>query len=220
VTRPSRRGKLLPLPESAADADGTVDGDVIDWPTSGYDDLVALDSWKQPVAAATTADITIATALNAGDTLDGVTLAAGDRVLVKDQSDDTENGIWIVDASPYRAPDMDDPDEFPGAVVVVLEGTANVGTTWVSELETPPVIGTDPVTFVPFGGGGPIALGDLSDVTISGEATADRLRLDSLGEWRNSPLIWTFATTYDGTNWLPVVDGAGNVVLTEADPNG
>ena len=60
-----------------------------------------------PVDAATTGNITIATALNAGDTIDtNVTLSNGDRVLVKDQTQTTQNGIYVVSASPARASDF------------------------------------------------------------------------------------------------------------------
>ena len=69
--------------------------------TKGYVDAVkqALDI-KDSVRAATTANINIATALNANDTLDGVTLANGDRVLVKNQTSQGENGIYVVSATP------------------------------------------------------------------------------------------------------------------------
>ena len=60
-----------------------------------------------PVKAATTGNITIATALNAGDTIDtSVTLSNDDRVLVKDQTQTTQNGIYVVSASPARASDF------------------------------------------------------------------------------------------------------------------
>ena len=54
---------------------------------------------KASVRVATTENITIATALNAGDPIDGVTLADGDRVLVKDQSTASQNGIYVAGAS-------------------------------------------------------------------------------------------------------------------------
>jgi len=75
------------------------------------------------VRAATTANITIATALNNGDTLDGVTLATDDLVLVKDQTASEENGIYVVAASPARDDLYDTYDEHPGAVIVIQEGT-------------------------------------------------------------------------------------------------
>src|SRR5690348_17091598 len=58
------------------------------------------NSFKEPCRAATTANITISTALNNADVLDGVTLATGDRVLVKNQTTEKENGIYIVGVTP------------------------------------------------------------------------------------------------------------------------
>lgn len=82
------------------------------------------------VRAATTANITIATALNDADTLDGVALANGDLVLVKDQSSQSENGIYVVAVSPARHGEYDAYNDHPGAIVSVQEGTANADTAW------------------------------------------------------------------------------------------
>lgn len=59
------------------------------------------------------------------------------------------------------------------------------------------------------------ALDDLTDVTITTPAAADRLRYDGSG-WTNSPLIWRPATVSDGTNYWVMVDGSGNAVMVEA----
>lgn len=111
-------------------------------------------AWKQPVRAATTANITRTTALNDGDTLDGVTLASGDRVLVKDQSDASQNGIFVVAGTPYRDYDMDQDattsvpaTEIVGSFVYVIEGTANGSTLWYCTTTGTPVIDTDDITF-------------------------------------------------------------------------
>ena len=62
--------------------------------TKSYvDDLVAGLKTRIIVRAATTANVNLSNALENGDTLDGVTLATGNKVLVKNQSDATENGI-------------------------------------------------------------------------------------------------------------------------------
>lgn len=85
------------------------------------------------VRAASTANGTLATAFENGDSLDGVTLATGDRVLLKDQSDLTENGIYTVNASgsPTRATDADAAGEMiSGMVVNVAEGTTQSATGW------------------------------------------------------------------------------------------
>jgi hypothetical protein len=124
-------------------------------------DLIRGVSWKQPCRAATTANITIATALNAGDSIDGVTLAAGDRVLVKDQSTGSQNGIYVVAATPVRAFDMDQDlttavpaEEVMGAIVYVIAGTTNGGTTWRNTNTTAPTLGTTALTFASLGTGG------------------------------------------------------------------
>ena len=94
--------------------------EVILQPINGYSSKQWLD-----VRVATTASITIATALNAGDTIDGITLANGDRVLVKNQSGSpAENGIYVVGASPARSSDANEAGEFAlNKVIYVTEGT-------------------------------------------------------------------------------------------------
>lgn len=84
-------------------------------------------SWKQRVRAATTANGTLATTFANGQTIDGVTLATGDRILLKDQSTGADNGIYVVAASgaPARASDADSGNELVNATVEVSEGTAN-----------------------------------------------------------------------------------------------
>jgi len=91
------------------------------------DALVRGLSWKQAVKAATTTNGSLSSAYEAGDTLDGVVLQAGDRILIKDQTDATENGIYIVQESgaPVRAPDADTGDDLRGATVTVQMGTVN-----------------------------------------------------------------------------------------------
>ncbi len=85
-------------------------------------------SWKQKVRAATTANGTLATAYENGDTIDGVVLATGDRILLKNQSTGAENGIYVVAASgaPARASDADSGAEMVNATVLVSEGTATI----------------------------------------------------------------------------------------------
>jgi hypothetical protein len=66
-------------------------------------------AWKQPVRVASTANVAIASGLEAGDTVDGITLVAGDRVLLKNQTAPEENGIYVAVASgaASRSSDMD-----------------------------------------------------------------------------------------------------------------
>ena len=116
---------------------------------------------KDSVKAATTANITIATALNNGDTLDGVSLSTNDRVLVKDQSSASENGIYIVGSSPARADDMAAGSDAAGAFMFVESGTVNGDYGFVcSSDKGSAVVGTNNLTFVQFSGAGQITAGD------------------------------------------------------------
>jgi hypothetical protein len=75
-------------------------------------------SWKQPVRAATTANIT----LSGAQTIDTVPVVDGDRVLVKDQTAQADNGIYIVGTPWTRSPDADTYDEMVSAMVFVESG--------------------------------------------------------------------------------------------------
>lgn len=131
---------------------------------TAYADSVAqgLDV-KPSVRAATDGNsITLATDLENGDTLDGVLLATGDRVLVKDQSTASENGIYIVAASgaPSRAADADQGTLTGGAFVFVEEGTVNSDNGFVCTNDGTPNIGSDSISFAQFSGAGSVTAGD------------------------------------------------------------
>lgn len=101
-------------------------------------------AFKTPCVAATTANIT----LEGLQTIDGVALAADDRVLVKNQTDGTENGIYLADTSTWeRAPDFDGPrDAVQGTLVLAAGGSVN-GSTVFQLTTADPDIGTDSLTF-------------------------------------------------------------------------
>ncbi|MFI8942743.1 hypothetical protein [Streptomyces syringium] len=123
--------------------------------TRQYVDNKALGlSWKAPVRVATTANGTLASAFENGDTVDGVTLATGDRILVKDQTTATENGIYVVAASgaPARATDADSAADLNGAAVYVTSGTTNADRAYTQTTDSP-AVGTDNVVWAQFGGG-------------------------------------------------------------------
>jgi hypothetical protein len=88
----------------------------------------------QPVRVATTATGTLATAYANGQVVDGVTLVTGDRILLKNQSPNTDNGIYTVNASgaPTRASDFTTgaPTFIPSVTVTVQQGTVNKTTMW------------------------------------------------------------------------------------------
>ena len=140
-------------------ADPTADADAAN---KGYVDGVAqgLDI-KDSCIAATTANITISTALNNGDTLDGVSLSTNDRVLVKDQSSASENGIYIVGSSPARADDLAAGADAAGMFTFVEKGTVNADNGFVcSSDKGSAVVGTNNLTFVQFSGAGQLTASD------------------------------------------------------------
>jgi len=129
---------------------------------SYVDNAIAGLSWKDEVRVATTANGTLASAFANGQVVDGVTLVTGDRILLKNQTTATENGIYTVNASgaPTRATDADTGAELIGAAVYVTEGTANNGTRWVNSNTTSITLGSTNVTFVSFGGGSAYTAGN------------------------------------------------------------
>lgn len=118
---------------------------------------------KGSVRAATTAAGTLATDFENGDTLDGVTLATGDRILIKNQADASENGVYTVNASgaPTRATDFDaDSEVTAGAFFFVEEGTTNGDAGFLVTSDNAITVGTDDIVFTQFSGSGQITAGD------------------------------------------------------------
>lgn len=107
-------------------------------------------SWKNVVRAATTTNGTLSTDFADGSAIDGVTLATGDRILIKDQSSGDENGIYTVNSSgaPTYATDADTGDEYVGAVMWVSEGTVNGNSIWACTNDAPISLGSDALIFV------------------------------------------------------------------------
>ena len=116
---------------------------------------------KDSCVAATTANITISTALNNGDTLDGVTLSTDDRVLVKDQSTQSENGIYVVGSSPARAADLATGADAAGFFTFVEQGSVNADNGFVcTSNKGSAVVGTNNLTIAQFSGAGQVTAGD------------------------------------------------------------
>lgn len=142
--------------------------------TKAYVDGVAqgLDV-KNSVRAATVVAGTLASSFENGDTIDGVVLATGDRILIKNQATASENGIYTVNASgaPTRATDFDSSAEVTsGAFVFVAEGTVNADTGWVLTTNDAITLGTTGLTFTQFSGAGTFIEGtgiDISGTTIA-----------------------------------------------------
>ena len=114
-----------------------------------YVDTVA--QGLNPKAACKAGTLTNIT-LSGLQTIDGYSVLAGNRVLVKNQTATADNGIYVASASAWtRATDMDVWAEVPGAYTVVLNGS-QANTAWVSTSADTGTIGVTPITFVQFSG--------------------------------------------------------------------
>lgn len=113
---------------------------------------------KESVRAATTGNIT----LTGEQTVDGVSLVSGDRVLVKNQSTGSQNGIYVVDTGSWtRAFDANSSSEVtPGMFTFVEEGTANGDSGWVLTTDAPITLSTTALVFTQFSGAGQVTAGD------------------------------------------------------------
>lgn len=104
-------------------------------------------SWKQPVLCGTTTNIT----LSGLQTIDGVTVVAGDRVLVKSQSASAQNGIYLASASAWsRAPDADTWNELISALVFIESGNTLAGSAWYCTIQPGGTIGTTAIVWSNF----------------------------------------------------------------------
>jgi len=154
---------------------------------------------KASVRAATTTNLSITTDLEAGDTIDGVTLVAGDRVLVKDQTSASENGIYIVQASgaAVRATDADSADEVtPGMFTFVEEGTINADAGWVLTNNGTITLGTTGLEFALFSVAGTILAGD--GLSKTGDVLNVNVASDGGIEIASDDLQIKIDTNYDG----------------------
>ena len=192
--------------------------------TKGYVDSArsGLDV-KQSVRVATTAAINLSSDLEAGDVVDGVTLVAGDRVLVKNQGTASENGIYVAVASSAgaasRATDADSNTEVTsGMFTFVAEGTVNADSGWVLSTNDTITLGTTALTFAQFSGAGQITAGaglTKSGNTIDAVGTADRITvnadsIDIASTYAGQSTITTLGTittgVWNGTD-VAVADG-------------
>lgn len=189
---------------------------------------------KQSVRVASVAPVAIATALEAGDVIDGVTLVAGDRVLLKDQSTASENGIYVAVASgaASRATDADSSAEVTtGMFTFVSEGTVNADNGFVLTTNDTITLGTTGLTFVQFSGAGQITAGNgltKSGNTLDVVGTADRITanadsIDIASTYVGQSTITTLGTittgVWNGTDVAVTDGGTGGSTAATARAN-
>lgn len=185
---------------------------------------------KESVRVATTDPINISADLENGDVIDGVTLVTGNRVLVKNQSTASENGIYVVVASgaASRATDADSSTEVTsGMFTFVEEGTANADSGWVLTTNQPITLGTTGLTFAQFSGAGQVTAGaglTKTGNTIDVIGTADRITVnadsvDIAATYVGQSSITTLGTittgTWDATTVAVTAGGTGVESFTD-----
>ena len=101
---------------------------------------------KEPAVVVSLTNIT----LTGTQTIDGVALVANDRVLLVNQTNPVQNGLWLVQAGAWTRPtDFASGTEAQGAYVLITSGSINAGSSWLCSTPTA-IIDTDPITFVEF----------------------------------------------------------------------
>jgi hypothetical protein len=205
--------------------------------TKNYVDSVAqgVDA-KASVRLATTTNLAALSGLIA---VDGTTVVAGDRVLVKDQTTQSANGIYVAASGAWtRALDADTWAELPAAFVFVEEGATNADNGYVCTVTAGGTLGTTPITWVQFSGAGQVNAGagltktgnsidavgtanriqvnaDNIDIaaTYAGQSSISTLGTIATGTWNGA----TIAVAYGGTGATSLtgyVKGAGTAALT------
>lgn len=161
--------------------------------TKQYVDALAVNVGKRSaVRAATTANITISTALNNADTLDGVALATGDLVLVKNQTAPAENGVYVVGVTPARDTQFDTYDEHAGSLIVVQEGTAGADTVWLCTSNKGGTLNTTAIAYSQFGAS--VADNSITNAKLADVATATFKGRNTAGTGDPEDLTVTQAT--------------------------
>ena len=199
--------------------------------TVGYVDAVAQGLHiHASCVTATTNNIDLSTDLEAGDIIDGVTLVAGNRVLVKNQSTTSQNGIYlaVTSGAAVRASDFDTTAEIQGGdFVFVTGGTQNDNTGWV-QTEKVNTLGTDPIVFQQFSGAGTYNAGN--GLTLTGNVfsintgiTADLSTIQTLtNKTLTSPVLTTPSISgmlvLDNNIVIEGTDDTHETTLTFTDP--
>jgi hypothetical protein len=174
--------KILNLPNPVNDQDPA---------TKIYvDQLVEGLNWKDNVRAASTGNVNIS---SPPSTLDNVTLSVGDRILLKNQTTQPENGIYIFTGTSNalsRSIDANSASELRSAVVIVDEGDTNAGTAW-RQTQVITTLGTDNVIWQPF----------LQAAPAASETTAGSIRIATQSETNAGTIDDAAITPLKLANW-------------------
>lgn len=192
--------------------------------TKNYVDSVAQGiDIKGSVKCATTANIT----LSGTQTIDGIAVVAGDRVLVKNQTAASANGIYVVAAGAWsRATDVDTWNELISAFTFIEEGSTLGDTGWVCTVDAGGTLGSTNVTWSQFSGAGTYIAGNgltLTGNTFDVVGTANRITanadtIDIASTYVGQTSITTLGTiatgTWNGTTIAVANGGTGATTLT------
>lgn len=210
--------KLTNLADPVANTDAT---------TKQYVDSVAqgLDV-KASVVAATTGNITLSGLQN----IDGISVSAGDRVLVKNQSTASQNGIYVAASGAWaRASDADTWAELVSAFTFVETGSTQADTGWVCTVDAGGTLGTTAITWAQFSGAGTYSAGNglsLTGSTFAVVGTANRISVSSSGvdiasTYVGQTSITTLGTIATGTwNATTIATNKGGTGLTSFTSGG
>lgn len=172
---------------------------------------------KDSVRVATIDPGTLATSFAAGQVVDGETLVVGDRILIKNQTDASQNGIYTVNATgaPTRSTDADTNAEVTAGLYTFVEEGTQADSGWVLTTDNPIIVGTTPLTFVQFSGAGQVIAGDgltKSGNTLNVVGTSNRITVaadsvDIASTYVGQTSIVTLGTVTTGT-WNAVTIAA------------
>jgi hypothetical protein len=159
--------------------------------------------WKKAVRAASVGNVNTA---SPGSAIDGVTLVAGDRVLLKDQTTASQNGIWNWNGAAVamtRTTDADEGPELVNAAMAVSEGTINKETIWQCETNAPISVGTTALSFIQASSG--VRSRALAPTILGQQLTSSEVFFactPPVGE------TWTFPANFAGASGKKLSGGA------------
>ena len=193
--------------------------------TTYVDNAVAGLRTRIIAECASTANVVISSALEAGDVIDGVTLVSGDRVLLKNQSTATENGLYLAVSSgaASRDPEHDTIAELSGGMVVVNQGSVNDDKIFLCTTNTDATLGSTSITYTTIT---PQNVGTVTSITagtgLSGGAitssgtiaidtgtTVDKTTAQTL---TNKTLTTPIITSISNTGTVTIPSGADTLV--------